>query len=136
MIESEYEADLWCKNVSQESDGTSSFVHFAHFIDIPQWNEPALFGRVLKGLASLTALWVFDTGILDELQDRISRGELGKEITTLGILFPLCTHATMMSLVLSLPSLKRLVVQGSGLMSEELLPMHPVTPCGGPVDRL
>ena len=136
VIESEYEAGLWCKNVSQESDGTSSLVHFAHFIDIPQWDEPALFGRVLKGLTSLTALWVFDTGIPDELQDRISRGELGKEIATLGFLFPLCTHATMMSLVLSLPNLEKLVVQGNGLTSEEPLPMHPVTSCGGPLDRL
>ena len=136
VIESEYAAYLWCKNVSQESDGTSSFVHFAHFIDIPQWNDPTLFGRVLKGLASLTALWVFDTGIPDELQDRISRGELGKEITTLGFLFPLCTHATMMSLVLSLPSLKKLVVQGNGLTSGESPPVHLVTSCGGPLDRL
>ena len=136
MIESEYEAHLWCKNVSQESDGISSFVHFAHFIGIPWWNEPALFGRVLKGLTSLTSLWVFDTGIPDELQDRISRGELGKEITTLGFLFPLCTHATIMSLVLSLPSLKKLVVQGNGLTSEEPLPIHTATPHGGPLDRL
>ena len=138
VIESEHEAHLWCKNISQESDdiSISSFVHFAHFIGIPWWNEPALFGRVLKGLASLTALWVFDTGIPDELQDRISRGELGKEITTLGFLFPLCTHATMMSLVLSLPSLKRLVVQGNGLTSGESPPVHLVTSCGGPLDRL
>jgi len=136
VIESEHEAHLWCKNISQESDGISSFVHFAHFISIPWWNEPALFGRVLKGLTSLTSLWVFDTGIPDELQDCISRGELGKEITTLGFLFPLCTHATMMSLVLSLPNLKKLVVQGNGLTSEELLPMHTATPCGGPLDRL
>ena len=79
---------------------------------------------------------MFDTGIPDELQDRISCEELGKEIATLGFLFPLCTHATMMSLVLSLPSLKKLVVQGNGLTSEESLPMHLVTSCGGPLDRL
>ena len=136
VIESEYEAGLWCKNVSQGSDRTSSFVHFAHFISVPWWNDPALFGRVLKGLTSLTALWVFDTGIPDELQDRISRGELGKEITTLGFLFPLCTHATMMSLILSLPSLKKLIVQSDGLTSEEPLPTHPVTSCEEPLDRL
>ena len=86
-IESECKVHLLCKNVSQESDGTSSLVHFAHFIEISQWNVPTLFGRVLKDLISLTSLWAFDTGIPDELQDRISRGELGKEITTLGFLF-------------------------------------------------
>jgi len=135
-IRSEYKAKLWCKNISQEPDGTSSFVRIIHFMDIPSWDEPALFGRVLKGLTSLIALWASHTEIPDELRNHISRGELGKTITTLGFIFPVCTHATIMTIVLSLPSLEKLIVQDNGFMEDEPLSIHPVTSRRKPLDWL
>ena len=136
LITSEHEANLWCKNIPQESGGISSFVRLVRFVGVPFWDEPALFGRMLEGLSSLTVLRVTRTEIPDKLQDHISRGELGKDINTLVLFFPLCTHATVMSIILSLPNLKELAVQGSGLTSEEPLPIHPVASRGGLLDEL
>ena len=135
-ITSEYEANLWCKNIPQGPGGTSSFVRIVHFIGIRLWDEPTLFGRVLKGLTSLTTLWVASTEIPDKLQDQISCGELGKKINSLVLFSPLCTHATMMSIIISLPSLKWLIVQGDGLASEEPLSIHPITSWVGPLKAL
>lgn len=136
LIKSEGEAKLWCKNIPQESDGgTSSFVRFVRIIYVFWWDE-ALLGRVLKGLTSLTTLYVSHTEIPDGLQDHILRGELGSKITTLEFFFPVCTHATMMSIILSLPNLKNLSLQGNRLTSEEPLSIHPVASRSGPLDRL
>jgi hypothetical protein len=135
-IKSEKKANLWCKNIPQEPDGVSSFVRLAHFECISRWDKPELFGRVLKDLTSLRSLWVFFTEIPDELRDHISRGEIGKTLDTLGFCFPRCTHTTMMSIILSLPSLKRLTVQSDGLRSEEPLSVHPITSRRGPLDWL
>jgi hypothetical protein len=136
IINSECKANLWCKNIPQESDGVSSLVRLAHFRHISRWDEPELFGRVLKGLTSLRSLWVSYTEIPDELGDRISRGELGKTINALGVFFTRCTHTTMMSIILSLPSLGRLTIQSDGLRSEEPLSAHPITSRRGPLDWL
>jgi hypothetical protein len=136
IINSEYKANLWCKNIPQESDGVSSFVRLAHFRHISRWDEPELFGRVLRGLTSLKSLWVLHTEIPDELRDHISRGEIGKTIDTLVFYFPLCTHTTTMPIILSLPSLKNLIVRSDGLRSEEPLSIHPITSRRGPLDWL
>ena len=124
---SEDEVNRWWTDIPQDSDGVVSYVRSVQFSKIYYWGDPALPRRVLKNLSSLRELVIEKTDIPDELLDHISCGEFGKGITTLYLRFPPCTHATMASMILSLPNLKELRVDDNGDMSEEPLPAPSVT---------
>lgn len=124
---SEDEVNRWWTDIPQDPGGITSYVRSVQFVEIPYWDEPTLFGRVLKNLTSVRELTISETEVPDELLDHISHGEFGKEITTLYFWFPRCTLATMASMILSLPNLKELGVDDGGVTSEEPLPIHSVT---------
>ena len=108
---SEYEVDRWHSDIQGERSKILSYVHTVQFRSISSWwNEPALPGRVLKGFPSLTTLMIHASVIPDELPGQISRGEFGRGITTLYILYPFCLLSVTVSLILSLPDLKELAV--------------------------
>ena len=133
---SENQVNRWRKNIPQDSNGIPSYVRSAQFVAIPCWTDPALFGRVLKDFTSLKMLYISETGIPKELSGSISRGGIGKGITTLMILYPWCSHITTVSIILSLPNLKELRIENDGFPSEEPLPMHPVVPRRRPLYSL
>jgi len=133
---SEDEMDRWCTNVAQGSDGLFSYVRHIALEEIASWNDPAAPGRVLKNLGSLKTLWVCYSAIPDELPAQILRGEFGKEITTLYIGAPPCALAPIVSIILSLPNLKRLCVDAYGIEPGEPLSTHPVSLQKGPLDFL
>jgi len=133
---SEGEVNRWCTDIPQDPDGISSYVRFASFYNIHSWDEPALFGRVLKNLTLLEVLWVFETRVPDELQGPISRGEFGREIAILELASSYCALTTMLSLILSLSKLEGLIIGNHEITSEGPLPTHPVTPQRGPLDIL
>jgi len=135
-LSSEHKVNCWCIDIPQDMDGIASYVHAVKFKGIGSWYNPATLGLTLKGLGSLTKLWVFGTVIPDEVPAQISRGEFGREITTLTILFPPCTLATIVSMILSLPDLKTLCVTANGIVSGEPLSTHPASPQKGPLDLL
>jgi len=128
ILPSEGEVKRWCTDISQDSDGISSYVRHVKTEEIYSWVEPALLSRMLGSLSSLTALSMFATRIPDELPGRISRGEFGKRITALRLLSLHSTPAAMMSMILSLPNLKELCVEDCVVTPEESLPTYPVTP--------
>ena len=103
--------DRWYSDVQRGSDDRIvSYVGFAKFRGIDSWNEPTLFGRVLKGLCSLTTLEVNRCAISDELPGQILRGEFGRGITKLCLWIPDCNLSTIASMILSLPDLKKVTV--------------------------
>ena len=126
----------WCTDIPQKSDGISSYVRHVIIAEIYSWTEPALLGRMLGSLSSLTALSMFKIKIPDELAGHVSRGEFGKGITTLNICYPYCKFATLTSMILSLPDLKDLCVGQYEAVLEGPLPTHSVTPQSGPLDSL
>jgi len=128
--------DRWCTNISQGPGGLSSYVRHIAFAEIDPWNDPAAPGRVLKNLGSLKTLWICGSAIPDELPAQISRGEFGKEITTLYIDPLPCALAPIVSMILSLPNLKRLHVGAYGTKPGEPLSTQPISLQKGPLDFL
>ena len=125
-LSSEDEVNRWWTDIPQGTGGIAPHVRSVYFLEISSWNEPALFGRVLKNLTSLRELVTARTEIPDELPGHISRGEFGKGITSLCLWSPRCTLATMASMILSLPNLKELSIDDDRVASEEPLPTHSV----------
>jgi len=133
---SEAQVNRWCTDFPQDPEGIISYVQVARFEGIFFWSDPATFCRALKSLGSLTELWVSRTEIPDELPGQISRGELGKGITVLRLLSTSCTLATVVSVILSLPSLEVLRIVHPRVKSRGLLQSHPVTSQRTPLDLL
>jgi hypothetical protein len=135
-FQSEDEVSRWCKGIPRDSDGISSYVRRVTVKYIRDWTEPVLFNRLLGTLSSLTTLSMYKTEIPDELPGHISRGEFGKGITVLYLLYQHCTLATMTSMVLSLPDLKELSIEQCRFTSEGPLPTYSITPQSRPLDSL
>jgi hypothetical protein len=126
----------WCTDIPQYSDGISSYVRCVKVKFIRRWAEPARLNRMLGTLSSLTTLSMYATVIPHGLPGYISRGEFGKRITVLYLRSPHCTLTTITSMILSLPNLKELSIEECRFLSEELLPIHSVTPQRQPLDSL
>ena len=107
---SEDKVDRWHSDIQRGQNPVLSYVQFVSFNRIDSWNEPALFGCVLKGFCSLKTLETFGCAIPDELAGQISRGEFGGGITALAIRCPRCDLSTITSMILSLPDLKTVSV--------------------------
>ena len=125
---SEDEVYSWWTDIPQGTGGVVSYVRSVHFVEIYSWDEPALFGRVLKNFTSLRELIIARTEIPDELPGHISGGEFRNGITNLCLWFPRCTLATIVSMILLPPNLKELAVDNKRavLDDDEPLPTHSV----------
>lgn len=135
LFTSEYEVERW-HAVVKDLDGISSYVRFVKFHGIASWSKPTLLCSLLKSFSSLATLEVYNGMLPDELLGHISRGELGRGITGLYLWFARCTPLTTVSLILSLPGLKKLVYFPYGIAPEEPPPIHPVAPQREPLDLL
>ena len=134
---SEDKVNRWCTDISQDSDGISSYVRHVRIRKIFSWNEPVLLGRMLRTLSSLTELSLFQTKIPDEFPGHILRGEFGKGITTLYLGFLGGAPPTTTSMILSLPDLKELGVENYGVTPpEEPPPTYSATLQRGPLNSL
>jgi len=122
---SKAQVNRWCTDFPQDPEGIISYVRVARFQEIFSWDDPALFGHVLKSLCSLTGLCVSWTKIPIELPGQISRGEIGKGITVLHLHYAFCTLATTMSIILSFPNLEVLYIPDSEDGSEGPLQSYP-----------
>jgi len=136
LLPSEDEVGRWCTDISQDSDGISSYICHIRIEDISSWDEPALLGRMLGSLSSLTTLSMHTTEIPDDFPDYASCGDFGKRITALHLYFPDCAFGTMISMILSLPNLKELCIEDYGGTPEEPLPTYSVTPEREPLNSL
>ena len=111
----EHEVNSWHAHTRNNLSGVSSYVKFARFNSIVEWEEPALFTCVLENFNSLTTLRISETEISDELPDHISCGEFGKRITALFLYSPRCTISTVISASLSFPNLNSLTIETYGI---------------------
>jgi hypothetical protein len=132
---SEGQVNRWCTDIPRDSEGISSHVRRVAIKGIVRWTEPAIFGRMLGTLGSLTELSLEDTDIPDELPGHISHEEFGKGITALSLDLTNCTLATMTSMILSFPDLKELSVVCEDPPEEPFL-TDSVTPQREPLDSL
>ena len=114
VLSSQSKMNHWCSIVQRSQNRIVSYVHSVEFYEIHSWDEPELFGRVIRGFCSLERLKVWRCAIPEVLAHQISRGELGGGITTLSLQFPSCDLSTIISMVLSLPELKKLEVTLGG----------------------
>ena len=129
-------AKSWYACTQSDPGGISSYVQLAKFAHIDKWTDPALFGRVLGNSNSLTALWIMDTGMPNEVPEHVSRGELGKRITTLYLRSLRCGLPTLVSTIVAFPNLQKLFVDNFVATSREAPSTYPVLPQRGPLDSL
>ena len=62
----ESKVNYWHTDIRSSSSGNLSYVQFAEFNNIAEWNDPALFICVLENLTSLTTLCIFKTEIPED----------------------------------------------------------------------
>ena len=110
VFSSQDKVDRWYSDVQRGRNGVVSYVRSAKFHDIGSWNEPTLFGLVLKGFCSLETLYVHGCAIPDELPGQILCGEFGRGITNLCLRRPYCSLSTIVSMILLLPDLEKVAV--------------------------
>lgn len=130
------EVDRWYSDTQKGQNAIPSCIRSAEFRNVVSWDEPALFGRVLKSFCSLETLSVSISAIPDELPGQILRGEFSSGITSLSLRFPLCQLSTITSMILALPDLKKLTVTLTEARSEQPLPTAPIASQRGPLDLL
>jgi len=133
---SEGRVKRWCTDIPWDSNGISSYVRHVGIEEIYSWVEPALLSCMLGSLSSLTVLSMYGIEIPDEFPGHISRGEFGKGITALYLRFLYSSLATLASIILSLPDLKKLCVEDCKVVPEGPLPTCTSTPQRGPLDSL
>ena len=124
---SEYDVNGWhiCISTRGVLGGVLPYVQLARFRNITEWADPALLGRVLQNLNSLTTLWTYGTEIPDETLEYISRKH-GENITELHLWSPQCSLSTMSSMIIAFPNLRNLVIDT--IMSTDEPPIHSVLP--------
>ena len=111
MFTHEPEVVRWCTNIPQDPDGIPSYVRDVEFQCIRCWRDPTLLSRVLKGFSRVKILTVWETGIPpDEVCKIVSSGGFGRDIISLTLISSVSTVPTLMSLALSLPNLRELMI--------------------------
>ena len=123
LFTSEDRVDGWRREIRSE---ITSYVHSAIFQGIGSWGEPTLFRGILRNLSSLRALWTYETEIPGELPGHNPREEFGGGITTLALLSPRCTLSTIVSMSLSPPNLKKLIIANEGLTLKDPPSTYPI----------
>ena len=130
---------LWEANIPKDPDCIPSYVRRVHVQSARSWDEPAIFGRVLKTFRSMESLTMFGAGPIPPLydfQDSVSFGEFGSELTSLTLIGHSCTLVTIMSFILSLPNLNDLWIERVVIVSEESPSTLPDTSWRRPLKRL
>ena len=127
----------WYTNVPQDPDGIPSYAHDVEFQSIRCWHNPALLGRVLECFSRVKILTICETGVPpDEVRKIVSSGKFGRDITSLTFISPVSTVPTLMSLALSLPNLRELMINSV----VQVKPPAPTPPDktwqGGPLESL
>jgi hypothetical protein len=136
LFSSEYRVNIWHTVTQRNSDRILSYVQAVKFNCIAKWNDPALFGHVLRKFTSLTTLEVFQTEILDDMLEQISCGEFRKTITTLHLSYTHCSLSTTISMIIAFPNLQNLTIGFFETALAEETPACRVLPQRRLLDRL
>ena len=135
-LSSESDVNKWHVDTQEDPGRIPSYVQTAKFNHITRWNDPALFSRVLKNFSSLMRLWTYETEFPEEVLEYISNGGLGKNIIGLSLWSPRCSLTTAISMILTFPKLRNLVVDTFTTASTKALPAHSIMPQRRPLDSL
>ena len=136
---SESIVNRWHIVVQSDPDGISSYVRFASFKNIKEWNNPSLFCHLLEGFSSLTTLRLCYTEITGEMLEHVSHGELGRRITVLYLELqsPQCSLSMVIFMILSFSNLQELWISDYGIVEcREELPTYHVLPQSGSLNML
>ena len=107
----ELEVVRWYTNIPQDPDGIPSYARDVEFQSIRYWRDPTVFGRVLKCFSRVKTLTIAETRVpSSEVENIVSSGEFGRELTSLFLISPSSTVPTLMPLVLSFPNLRELMI--------------------------
>lgn len=116
-----------CHAYSQSNTaGISSYVRSAGFSQIDKWEDHTLFTRVLKNFNSLTALGLYEMETSDEMPEHISRGELCRRITALCLHGLRCSLSTLISIILTFPTLRDLTIADLEIIPREMPSAYPI----------
>ena len=107
---SESMVNAWLTKIQSSHSEISSYVRFVGFSNIINWKDPALFGRILNDLNSLTELAIFDMEISEEILEHILHGGFSWRITALNLQRLSCSLSAVMSTILAFPNLRDLVI--------------------------
>jgi len=122
---SESQVVRWHTNIPQDPNGIPSYPKQVLFRCIPSWDDPTLFNRVLKCFSRVKTLVILETAVTqDNPYNAVLPTEFGRGLTSLHLCSPLCTLPTLISLILSLPNLKELFING-GAKVESVVPIPP-----------
>lgn len=107
----EHEVVRWYTNIPQDPDGIPSYALDIEIQSIRWWRDPIALSRVLKCFTRVKTLTIAETRIpSSEVENIVSSGEFGREITTLNLISPLPAMPTLMPLILSFPNLTELTI--------------------------
>ena len=111
---------LWYTNIPQDPDGIPSYVQTTSFFKI-EWQNPALFGLVVKSFSNLKSLSVTDTSIQEPRRPyrSVPFGEFSSQIAYLALHMVTCSTTTMISLIFSLPNLQDLSLMKMEIEEDE-----------------
>ena len=132
---SESMVNAWLTNIQSGRSEISSYVRFVGFSNIINWRDPALFGRVLNNLNSLTELAIFDMEISEEIMEQILHGGFGWRITALNLQRLPWSLSAVMSTILAFPNLRDLVIIYLAIRPGKLS-THPAPPQRRPLNSL
>ena len=111
MFSREHEVIRWYTNIPQDPDGISSYALDVAIQSTRWWRDPIALSRVLKCFTRVKTLTIAETRVpSSEVDNIVSSGEFGREITTLNLISPLPAIPTLMSLILSFPNLTELMI--------------------------
>lgn len=101
----------WYTNIPQDPDGIPSYARDVEFQSIRCWRDPKILGQVLMCFSRVKALTIAETAVSSgEVQNIVSSGEFGRELTSLFLISPFSTVPTLMPLILSFPNLRELMI--------------------------
>ena len=111
MFTREHEVVRWYTNIPQDPDGIPSYVLDVEFASIRYWRNPTVLGSVLKCFSRVEVLTFSDTWVpSSEVNDIISSGEFGRELTSLVLIYARSALPALRSLILSFPNLRELTI--------------------------
>ena len=125
----------WHTDIQRNHNEISSRVQSARF-KIAGQIDPVLFCCVLENFSSLTTLRVAHMDIPDEIPEHISRGEVGKTVTTLHLNCLLCPLSTVISTILAFQNLENLFLYDVTTPSREQPSTYSALPRRKPLDLL
>ena len=102
----------WHTRIPQDPEGIPSYVRSVQVQDLTHCREPGMLHSILRCFANLTSLDLgrIDLSLLSEPGNPTLFGHFWRKLANLSINNTTCTYGTLVPLILSFPSLERLLL--------------------------